>query len=77
MQKIADSDSFVATVQELKEKCIIGENESDYDGMIHCALCSNDSTNHDLWFVLKDAGSGSMDDYICSDCINKIQEVMK
>lgn len=72
MEKIGDSDSFVATVQELKNTYVIDE-EDDLNNCISCALCSNTSFKHDLWFILKEAGSGSMDDYICSDCIKKIK----
>jgi hypothetical protein len=75
MKKIGDSDSFVATVQELKDMYIIDE-EDDMNNCISCALCLATSFNKDLWFVLKDAGSGSMDDYICADCIKKINDIL-
>lgn len=69
---ILPSNSFIADVAELKERCYI-HNDLGYETVIYCAICGETSDKKDLWFILKDAGSGSMDDYICSDCINKIK----
>ncbi len=58
--------SYVATYEEVKKL------EDMFDG---CAICG--TFENSLWFVLIEAGSGSMDDYICSDCIEKIQHIME
>jgi len=72
------NESFVGNIQDLKNACIIWKDDNlCLNDTIHCALCNNTSDNHDLWFVLIDAGSGSMDDYICSECIKKIYNAMK
>ena len=73
---IGNSDSYIADVKDLKERLIIDEDNIFKSG-ISCAICNNTSDNHDLWFILTDAGSGSMDDYICSDCIKKISDSME
>lgn len=74
MITIEPSDSFIATVQELKERLII---DDEINPCVHCAICGETSFEKELWFVLENAGSGSMNDYICSDCIKKINDAIK
>jgi len=74
-KNIGDSDSYIVDVKELKERFVIDESIGEYG--VTCCICDENSySNKDkkLWLVLKDVGSGSMDDYICSDCIDKINK---
>lgn len=72
MKKVTEGkyeDSFVATNKELLEMEIPELPFFDES----CSLCGKKS---DKWFIHKNAGSGSMDDWICAKCIKKINKLL-
>ena len=70
MKKISEGKyekSFVATNKELLDMEFPYFNGT-------CDLCFESGS--DKWFVHKEAGSGSMDDFICPKCIKKIDKLL-
>lgn len=58
--------SFIATTEELREMDFPFFDDD-------CDLCGESS---DRWFVFKEAGSGSMDSWICPNCIKRIDRML-
>jgi len=64
-------NSFIATIKEIEEdECQLGIKS--FDGL--CDFCGN---NSDIWFIFKECGSGSMDSWICFNCVKKIKKLME
>ena len=74
MKKLFPDDeksSFVATQKEVEE--------SDFDLGIKCfdGICDLCGEHSEKWFILKEAGSGSLDSWICTKCIEKINKMLE
>lgn len=80
--KELNSDDFIATQEELEE---MGYLQFEYEilGYKHidmCHICYEvpKKENKNLkWLIIAKAGSGSMDEYICEDCLKKINKLLQ